>query len=49
MTTEKMIRGGQCCEAPAVKSIEIHSEGLLCQSGNFGINDWQTDDDELNI
>ncbi|MBO5419775.1 MAG: hypothetical protein J6A22_06785 [Bacteroidales bacterium] len=38
-------------EAPALKMLEIQSEGLLCASGfgvdNFGIKDWETDNDDI--
>lgn len=39
----------QSYETPAIKELEIHSEGMLCQSGNFSINDWETDNDSLDF
>ena len=34
-------------ESPAVNVLDVMSEGVLCQSGNFGIGDWENDDDPL--
>ena len=34
-------------ESPAVSVLDIMSEGVLCQSGNFGIGDWEKDDELL--
>ena len=36
-------------ETPTVKTLDILSEGVLCASGNFGINDWENDDDSLDF
>jgi hypothetical protein len=36
-------------ETPAVKTLEVMSEGVLCGSGDFGIKDWETDDDVLDF
>lgn len=47
-TDLKLDRGGQRYEAPAVDVLEIRGEGVLCQSGNFGIGDWEEDNDPLN-
>ena len=35
--------------APSVKALEVLSEGVLCGSGNFSINDWENDDDSLDF
>lgn len=32
-------------EAPSVTSLDILSEGLLCQSGDFKLNDWEKGQD----
>ena len=42
-------RGGQTYETPSVTTLEVLSEGVLCASGNFGINDWENDDDPLDF
>lgn len=36
-------------EAPSVTSLDILSEGLLCQSGEFGIRDWENDNESLDF
>ena len=36
-------------ETPAVTTLEVLSEGVLCASGNFGIKDWENDDDSLDF
>ena len=36
-------------EAPSVTSLDILSEGLLCQSGEFNLKDWEADDDSLDF
>ena len=42
MNTDKIfVRGGQPYEAPSVTPLDIISEGLLCQSGEFKLNDWE--------
>ena len=33
--------------APSVNVLNVQAEGVLCSSGNFGINDWQKDDESL--
>lgn len=42
-------RGVQTYETPSVTTLEVLSEGVLCGSGNFGINDWENDDDSLDF
>ena len=42
-------RGGQTYETPSVTTLEVLSEGVLCGSGNFGIKDWQDDDESLDF
>ena len=41
MRTDKNLICGQPYEAPTVTSLDILSEGLLCQSGEFTLNDWE--------
>lgn len=36
-------------ETPSVTTLEVLSEGVLCGSGAFGINDWDEDEDVLNF
>lgn len=36
-------------ETPTVTTLEVLSEGVLCGSGNFGINDWENDDESLDF
>ena len=36
-------------EAPSVTSLDILSEGLLCQSGMFTLDEWENDDESLNF
>lgn len=33
-------------EAPKVQTLDVSSEGVLCQSGKFSIADWENDGDE---
>ena len=40
---------GLSYETPSVTSLDILSEGLLCQSGEFKLNDWENDDESLNF
>ena len=42
-------RGVQTYETPSVTTLEVLSEGVLCGSGNFGIKDWENDDDSLDF
>lgn len=42
-------RGAQTYETPSVTTLEVLSEGVLCASGNFSINDWENDDDSLDF
>ena len=42
MKTDKILNlEGLSYEAPSVTSLDILSEGLLCQSGEFKLNDWE--------
>ena len=34
---------------PAIKSLDIMSEGVLCASGDFSISDWENDDESLDF
>lgn len=36
-------------ETPTVTTLEVLSEGVLCASGDFSINDWENDDDSLDF
>ena len=36
-------------ESPAVNVLEVMSEGVLCASGDFGIADWENDNDSLDF
>ena len=36
-------------ETPTVTTLEVLSEGVLCGSGNFGIKDWEDDDESLDF
>ena len=40
MDKKLFTRGGQPYEAPLVKTLDIMSEGVLCQSGDFEAPDW---------
>ena len=35
--------------SPVLEVIEIASEGVLCASGGFGIDDWENDGDGLDF
>ncbi len=41
-----LVCGAVAYEAPAVRVIDVVSEGVLCASG-VDINDWEKDDDIL--
>ena len=45
----KTIQAVSSYETPTVTTLEVLSEGVLCGSGNFGINDWENDDDSLDF
>lgn len=52
MDTNKFISlQGQPYQTPAVKTLDIQSEGVLCESGagTFGIKDWEEDFDSLSF
>ena len=36
-------------EAPFVNVLDVQAEGVLCGSGDFGIKDWENDDDSLDF
>ena len=38
----------QTYQTPSVNVLDVLNEGVLCQSGNFGIGDWEEDNDTLN-
>lgn len=35
--------------SPVLEVIEIATEGVLCASGEFGINDWENDGEGLDF
>ena len=45
----KTIQAVSSYETPTVTTLEVLSAGVLCGSGNFGINDWENDDDSLDF
>lgn len=49
MNSKDLLAKGLVYEAPAVTSLEIVSEGVLCQSGEFNLKDWERDDDSLDF
>ena len=36
-------------ETPSVNVLNVQAEGVLCGSGNFGIKDWEEDNDSLDF
>lgn len=34
-------------QTPSCQAFEMMPEGILCQSGQFGINDWEENEDVL--
>ena len=40
---------GLSYETPSVTVLDVQAEGVLCQSGNFGIKDWEEDNDSLDF
>ena len=36
-------------ETPSVNVLNVMSEGVLCASGGFGINDWENDGESLDF
>lgn len=40
---------GASYETPSVKTLEVLSEGVLCASGAFTINDWENDGESLDF
>lgn len=47
---EKMtFEGVSAYETPSVTTLEVLSEGVLCGNGNFGIKDWETDNESLDF
>ena len=40
---------GMSYVAPSVTVLDVQAEGVLCQSGNFGIKDWEEDNDSLDF
>ena len=48
MNTKLISLGGGSYVTPEIKSLEIKSEGVLCQSGKLLINPFEVDEEELN-
>ena len=48
MTLNKKTAQG-CYEAPSVQSLDIMSEGVLCESGDVTIKEWERDEDYLDF
>ena len=44
---DKKIMQWSTYEAPSLKTLDIQSEGVLCASGAFTINDWENDGESL--
>lgn len=49
MKQTNFISGSLTYESPAVNVLDVMSEGVLCQSGNFGIADWENDGESLDF
>lgn len=49
MNSKDLLAKGLVYEAPAVTSLEIVCEGVLCQSGEFNLKDWEKDEDSLDF
>lgn len=40
---------GKSYETPLTVAVDIHSEGVLCQSGDLTIKDWERDENGLDF
>ncbi|MBR5563792.1 MAG: hypothetical protein IKW11_06160 [Bacteroidales bacterium] len=40
---------GKSYETPSANVLNVYTEGVLCTSSNFGINDWEKDEDSLDF
>lgn len=49
MKQTNIILSGSSYESPAVRVLDIMSEGVLCASGEFSIGDWENDDESLDF
>jgi hypothetical protein len=49
MKQTNIILCGSSYESPAVRLLDIMSEGVLCASGEFSIGDWENDDESLDF
>jgi hypothetical protein len=49
MKQTNIILCGSSYEAPAVRVLDIMSEGVLCASGDFSIGDWEEDGESLDF
>lgn len=49
MTTKTICRGGQNYVSPALEVLDLKNEGVLCESGAFGIKNWEDDNDDLSV
>ena len=42
-----MIQTKLTYEAPAAETLVVRFEGVICESGKMGVQDWQNDGDPL--
>lgn len=49
MTTKTICRGGQNYVSPTLEVLDFKAEGVLCESGAFGIKDWENDGDGIDF
>lgn len=47
MTSKTLFSKTEVYETPAVEVLNVTVEGVLCQSGELDILDWETDDDSI--
>ncbi len=40
---------GKSYETPLTVTVDVHSEGVLCQSGDLTIKDWERDENGLDF
>jgi hypothetical protein len=43
------LTAGKSYETPLTVTVVLHSEGVLCQSGDLTIKDWERDDEALDF
>ena len=49
MTTKTICREGMCYVSPELEVLDLKAEGVLCASGEFGIKNWERDDQTLGV